>query len=267
MTSKQDRNKFIEITTSKLNPKELDWLNSKINIVSKTENAKKFGVFFSLASRFISKGFCEWKISEVEELKNIYPGFKKSPWTKLDLSRVCLMIVLDKTINKKVLLDFFKIAEMKEQISLYKGLFLLSNASEFSHQFTEGIRTNMVNVFDSLAQGNPFAQAYLNENSWNQLILKSLFMERKLYPIQDIDKGKNENLANMLQDYIKERWVAGREVSLEIWRMIDGFLRDDIKALIAKRGLEGNEKEIIEKLLDQNITISPEDWDAIGKIN
>lgn len=261
-----DNIKFVKLVKPKFSTKELNWITSKIAIISKLENSKKFAVFYSLASRFIGNESPSFTAEDIKELQTIYPGFNPVQWSKLDISRVLLMLALDVSINKEILFSFFEIAEMNEQISLYKGLFLLPNAIEFKHQFTDGIRTNMVNVFDSIAAGNPFAKTYLNENAWNQLILKSLFLDRKLYVIEGIDAGKNINLANMLQDYVKERWAAGRDVSLEIWRMIEGFLRKDIKELINKRPLKGKEKEILNKLLDQNSVLNKNYWDAIGAI-
>ena len=267
MISKEEQEQFNTLIKSKFNSKELDWINSKTAIISETNSGSKFGVFFSLASRFINNEQPVWDKSDLEKLEKIYPGFENASWSKLNMARVLLMTALDISVNKKILINFFEIAEMKEQTSLYKGLYVLLNASEFEGQYAEGIRTNMVNVFDAIACGNPFAKAYLQEDAWNQLVLKSLFLDRKLYTIQGIDQGKNENLANMLQDFVKERWAAGRQVSFEIWRMIEGYLRNDVKELFSNRTFKGTEKEIIEKLLNQNHSISTEYWDSIGKIN
>lgn len=268
MVSTQQQEQFIALTNSKLTTKELEWIKAKSTIVSSLETSSKFKVFFSLVVRFISDDCPLWNTYEIKIMESIYPGFSKSIWTKQDLTRVRLMMALDTSVNESVLSSFCEIAEMKEQVALYKGLFLLENASSFSKQVAEGIRTNMSNVFDAIASGNPFVKTYLNEDAWNQLILKSFFMDRKLYPIQYIDQGKNENLANMLQDYVKERWAAGRQVSLEIWRMIDGYLREDIKQLCSERDFEGLEKEIINKLLQQNGSqITGAEWDVIGKTN
>ena len=267
MMSKDKQDQFISITSNKLSVAENDWVTDKILILKDNDNVTKFGVFFSLASRFMSQTATNWNTKELESLEIIYPGFGNTQWTSLDIARVRLMMALHPEKNIKILSNVFEIAEMKEQASLYKGLYLLTNAEDFRHQVTEGIRTNMVNVFDAIAQGNPYAITYLSEDAWNQLILKSLFMGRKLYTIQGIDEGKNKNLATMLQDFVKERWAAGRNVSLEIWRMIDGFLRDDVKALMMSKYFEGIEKEIIEKILDENATISKTYWNTIGTLN
>ena len=267
MVSKTKQEQVTSIFKSKFTVAEIQWVNEKTAIVSGNETSKKFNVFFSLASRTINNDIAVFSEDEKQILETIYPGFSKSKWNKQDLARTLLMIALDVSTNKQILTDFFQIAEMKEQVALYKSLYFLENAPEFKAQYAEGIRTNMGNVFDAIASGNPYAKAYLEEEEWNQLILKSFFMDRKIYNIQGIDQGKNEHLALMLQDYVKERWAAGRQVSLEIWRMIDGYLRDDVKAIFAKKQFVGTEKEIITKLLEENSTIPQAYWDNIGKTN
>ena len=252
MISAEQQEQLILLIHSKLSNKELVWLKSKTEVLSNTEKSHKFKTFFSLTVRFISPDIVLWTNDELEILEQVYPGFGRSSWTKQDLARTALMMSLHSGINEPILLSFFEIAEMKEQIALYKGLYFLENASVFSKQVAEGIRTNMSNVFDAIASGNPFAQSYLSEEAWNQMILKSFLMDRTLYQVQYVDRGKNEKLANMLQDYVKERWAAGRQVSLDIWRMIDGYLRDDLKNQISKRTFEGMEAEVISKLLRQN---------------
>lgn len=267
MISKKEQIQFSTVVKTQFTATELEWINTKINLVSSIENSKKFTVFFSLVSRFISNNPCCWNLEHIDILERILPGFGKTTWTKQDIARVLLMISLDNSINKSIVVSFFEIAEIKEQIALYKGLFLLENASEFKNQVAEGIRTNMVNVFEAIAFGNPFPKTYLSEEEWNQLILKCFFLDLNLYNIQYIDKGKNNNLAKMLQDYVKERWAAGRNVSFEIWRMIDGYLRDDVAELIATKQFTGLEKEIIHKITEQKNLLTPNFWDTIGKQN
>lgn len=266
MSSTENQQRFINLVQSKLSESEIRWLHQKTTALSDLNNFKKFPIFFSLAARFISNEISQWNIEELQQMENIYPGFGKSSWTKQDLARVVLMIQLDASHNKQILESFFESAEMLELVSFFKGLYLLENASEFTKSVEEGIRTNMVNVFDSFTAGNPYASTYLEEWAWNQLILKAFFMDRPLYTIHNLDRGKNANLANMLQDFVKERWAAGRTVSPEIWRMIEGNLRDDVKQLILNRSFEGTEKRAIDMVLNTSNESKTETfWDNIGK--
>lgn len=267
MVSLEKQQEFSTLVTTKFTDKERAWINTKTTTVASIETSHKFSVFFSLVTRFFTNETSIWNISEIETIEQIYPGFSKSTWSKQDLARILLMIALDKSINESILRSFFEVAEMKEQVALYKGLFFLENAKVFSTQVAEGIRTNMANVFDAIASGNPFAYTYLNEDAWNQLILKSFFMDRTLYTVQYIDEGKNEKLAHMLQDYVLERWAANRQISPEIWRMINGYLREDIKAILLKRDFKNIEKEAIDAVLNKSKNTDSDFWNTIGKKN
>ncbi len=268
MASLEQQKQFETLAKLKFKDRELDWIQQKTTILENPENINKFNVFISLTSRFISKDTIKWKKEEIQILEQVYPGLEKSIWTNQDLARVILMLHIETSMNELILENLFEIAEMNELVALYKGLYLLENAKGFTKRFEEGIRTNMVNVFDALAAGNPFASRYLNERAWNQLVLKALFLDRPLYTIQNIDERKNINLANMLQDYVKERWSANRSVSPEIWRMINGYLRDDVKKIVQSRELKGLEKEALDQVLDKKEKSTPNDfWDNIGKSN
>lgn len=268
MSTALEQEQFIKLVQAKLSDVELIWLEQKTAILCNPETVEKFPLFFSQVSRFITKEIPKWELKELNQMEQVYPGFRKSSWTKQEMARVILMLTLAVSKNKQVLDSFFKAAEMKELIAFFKGLYLLENAEEFTSVVEEGIRTNMANVFDSFASGNPFAKRYLKEWAWNQMVLKAMFLERPLYTIQDIDAGKNKKLADMLQDYVKERWSAYRSVSPEIWRMIEGYLREDLEVLLLEREFEGIEKKVIDHLLnDSKKTENVHFWDTIGKLN
>lgn len=257
---------FAQLVLSNLSDKESEWLKKKMVLITATETKQKFPVFFSLTSRFISNSNVDWSEKERLDLEALYPGFLKSNWTKQELVRAVLMIQVPVSSNKEILNSFYEIAEMQELVAVFKGLHLLKNAKDFTKMVEEGIRTNMVNVFDALVVGNPFPFTYLEEWAWNQLVLKAFFLDRPIYTMQFVDEGKNENLANMLQDYVRERWVANRMISPEIWRLIDGYLRDDVKQLIEERTFVGIEKKAIDGLLETKKTPnSSKFWNNIGK--
>lgn len=264
MISKNNQELFLTLMSSQFNVKELGWISTKTSQLINDKAWSKFNVFFSLVSRFINDEVCNWDEHQLATLENIYPGFAQNTWNKQELARIQLMLSLDADISKNIIISFFETAEIKEQIALYKGLYLLDNAKDFTHQFTEGIRTNIVDVFDALAFANPFAKTYLNDDAWNQLILKCFFMDRPLYTVEGLDDRKNKDLADMLQDYVKERWAAGRNVPIEAWRIIEGYLRDDVKELITEKTFEGVEEKILENIIT-NKSISTEDWKIIGK--
>ncbi|HEY8611138.1 MAG TPA: EboA domain-containing protein, partial [Roseomonas sp.] len=67
---------------------------------------------------------------------------------------------------------------------------------------------------------------HFDENAWNQMVLKALFIGSTLAPIQRLDCRANPTLMRMLCDYARERRAAGRPVSPELWRCVGRFADD-----------------------------------------
>jgi hypothetical protein len=272
---KTDSGEIIKaVIQSKLSGSELEWFESNIAF----ENSVQFFHNFGLISRKIAPIIPEWTAQEKNVLEELYPGFTQSNWDLQQLCRCLLMIHLPIQQNVEVIKNLAEMAAIKELVCLYKGLFFLKNASDFVLMVQEGIRTNMVAVFDAIALTNPFTAKYLPIDPWNQLVLKAVFMGRPLYKIIDLDLRKNEKLALIVHDYIHERWSAGRLVSPEIWRLVDGYVNQEIATDLVNAIHTGdtltkqaaiktlkessfyNESEIPDEvLLDSTIT-----WNEIG---
>jgi hypothetical protein len=102
----------------------------------------------------------------------------------------------------------------------------------------EGVRSNMRVVFEAVAHRNPYPAEQFDEQAWNQLVLKALFVGSTLEPVVGLDARRNPALARMLCDYAHERWAARREVSPELWRCVGpyatGAVLDDFRRLLAQ---------------------------------
>jgi len=111
-------------------------------------------------------------------------------------------------------------ADLAESIAFYRGLPLYPSPELHLARAREGARTSMRPVFESVAHANPYPADFFDEAAWNQLVLKALFIETTLAPIQGLDRRGNLPLMRMLCDYAHERWAAGRKVSPELWRCV-----------------------------------------------
>ncbi|SHI05089.1 EboA domain-containing protein [Ferrimonas marina] len=119
-----------------------------------------------------------------------------------------------------LLATLFATGTEQELVLLYRSLALLAEPQRYLAQAREGARSNMIPVFLAVAHHNPFAADHFDEAGWNQLVLKAVFNQCALHPILGLDRRHNPKLAAMLGSYVRERWVAQREVPWEIWRGI-----------------------------------------------
>ena len=98
-------------------------------------------------------------------------------------------------------------------------------------------------LFEAVAHRNPFPRERFDQNRWNQMVLKALFVDSTLHPMQGLDDRANPELAHILCDYAHERWAAGRAVSPELWRCVGPFavgcMLDDLRKVLS----DGNATE------------------------
>ena len=139
--------------------------------------------------------------------------------------------------------QLFLTADVGETVALYRGLPLYPQPSLYIKRGAEGIRTNIKSAFEAVAHRNPFPREQFDEGAWNQMVLKALFIESSLSPIDGLDERANPELAGMLVDFAHERWAAGRAVPAELWRCVGPHADERAIADLAKVLSDGSERE------------------------
>ncbi len=261
-----DNNKTEEATltekllSNKFEGKEAEWLASALAKLQ--EKSKSFPLLLTLVDRKISDGILSWTPEELSHLKAVYPTFESTQWTKKAIASTILLLAIP-SADKAIIESAFDTAEMEESAILYKSLYFLGNAESFIKRFEEGIRTNMDHVVDALSANNPFPAQYLSQHSWNQLILKNIFTGRPLYKIYQLDERSNEDLAGIATDFIYERWSAHRQVTPEIWRLIQGHQSEKLMQDFEQRDKSEIEERVY-TVLSGRAESTPSFWQEVG---
>jgi hypothetical protein len=175
---------------------------------------------FTGASRFTGKARLHPDEALLNRAAQIRSGFQPLGWTCDQAVRSLLLLSVpqdDPIFYSRTILRLFSTADMAELVALYAALPLLPFPEHFVAQASEGVRSNMTNVFEAIALHNPFPSDYFDENAWNQLVLKALFTGRNLWLIQGMEKRSNASLSRTLIDYAHERQAAGRTVVPLLW--------------------------------------------------
>lgn len=222
-------------------PEAIDWLSRKLKQVAAPPDAgKDFYLAFSSVPRYMGKAPLQLTTADLQEAQRIRKGFNPANWTTDQMARTLLILTLLHTGKEEFIAQInklFSTADMGELVALYAAMPLLPYPEDFKARAAEGFRTNMSNVYEAVALNNPYPADYLDENAWNQMVLKTLFVGKPIYRIYGIDRRSNTKLAHILSDYAHERWAAGRPVSPELWRPVGPFIDEiiikDIKRLFA----------------------------------
>ncbi len=194
----------------------------------------------SLVTRKIGKADLALSPEELKHAAAARAGWDPSDWSLDQAARIYLLLASasDGEIFLRRLDQLCNTADVGELVAFYRGLPLYPDQPYYVLRAAEGIRTNMKAVFEAVAHRNPYPSEQLSEPAWNQMVLKTLFIDSTLHSIAGLERRANPTLARMLCDYAHERWAAGRPISPELWRCVgphaSGEMLSDLGRVLEK---------------------------------
>lgn len=236
---------LFSLLESRAEANSLDWLKNQAGKISQEGAPTKFFLAFSQASRFFKKEDLALNDSERAVAAQLSPGFDPSHWDCLQTARTFLLLQFpqEKEGWFKAVNQLFETGDYHEQQALYAALPLLPFQEDLLNRAIDGCRTNMTVIFDAIALNNPYPKEKFPEANWNQMVLKSIFMQRPLYRIQGLDERRNQALAEIASDFAHERWAAGRLVMPELWRLVVPFVNEKLLEDLKKVVFSENQME------------------------
>lgn len=232
------RDKLLEILENSSAPGAMAWLKDTISAQSENFEKRPFYYSFSGVSRHFEKsGEIDVSPEQFSTLEDTASGFSVEGWDQFRLARVILLLVLaeqEQSVFLETLAALRDTADLRESAAIFSAYPLLPHQDELVESAVDGLRTNIVDVFDSIALNNPFPLEHFSDEEWNQMILKAIFIARPLHRIVGFGKRSNDALAKAISDLAHERWAAGRAITPEAWRFVIGHLDESITADIAR---------------------------------
>ena len=214
-----------------------DWLSQKAAAIKTCATTTELNTAFVLIPRKTGRQPLELTNDESLQVEALAPASSFSGWTIDRLCRVWLLMQVpaaDERTYHSSIQNLFNAAEMNELVALYSALPFWAYPTAWKQQCAEGIRGNIGSVLEAIMYDNPYPAEYLDENAWNQLVLKAFFTEKDINRVAGIDKRANQKLADTLLDYVSERWAAGRTVSPQLWRLVGPFINQNTMPYLQK---------------------------------
>lgn len=201
------------------------WLRDAVASLTLGATDRELFRCVSLVSRKLGKSPLALDSAALASAEQARPGWNPSSWTLDQAGRVLLLLTsaADSDSFVRRLDQLCATADVDELLAFYRGLPVYPDAPRHRLRAAEGLRTNMKVVFEAVAHDNPYPAEQLEQDAWNQMVLKALFVGSALDPIVGLDQRANATLARMLGDYAHERWSAARPVSPELWRCVGPF--------------------------------------------
>lgn len=212
------------------------WLGKQLALMSGAASKADLFKAIGFAPRKLGKADLAFTADDLAQANRIRAGFDPAGWSVDEAARIAIVLrfaARDPDGFPALFTELCRSAEVGEAIALYRGLPLFPSPDRLVDQAGEGLRTHMRAVFEAIAHRNPFPREQFDQDRWNHMVLKALFIDSTLAPIQGLDERSNAELAQILSDYAHERWAAGRPVTPELWRCLgpfaEGRLVEDLK--------------------------------------
>ncbi len=225
-------------------PAEL-WLDAQLTKLAEAPSEHSLQIALGMAPRRLGKDDLALSESDLAAAETARPGWDPRGWSVDEAARI---LVLTEAGGRgaafaKRFTALCRTADAGEAIALYRGLPLYPDPELLEAQAAEGVRSNMRGTFEAVAHRNPFPRERFDENRWNQMLVKALFIGSTMQPVQGLDGRANPALAKILCDYAHERWAAGRPIAPELWRCVGPFAQGPALADLKRAAEAATETE------------------------
>jgi hypothetical protein len=203
-----------------LKPAANDWLRDTVTRVASDGGTRALFIAFGVAGRRTGRDDLQLAPADLAAAIAARSGWNPAGWSLDQTARTRLVLALPSSDARAWLttLDqLFAAAGLEELVALYQALPLLPHQEQLAPRIAEGVRSNMKAVFNAVALDNPIAAERLDQDAWNQLVLKALFVASPVARIVGMERRANGVLAQMLIDYARERIAAKRPVPVDLW--------------------------------------------------
>jgi hypothetical protein len=215
---------------ARLAPAGMAWLDEKSTALAAFPSAtpeKTVFTAFSSCVRYSGKAALGLDASALKAARAEVSGWNPSDWTCDQAARILLLLSLPPgPASAKTMDQLWQTADVSEAVALQKSVAVLANPEGHLARAREALRSNIQEVFAAITLRNPYPAAHFDNLGWNQMVVKTFFVELPLTAVEGLDRRVNAPLSRMLSDLAEERWAAGRTFSPQLWRCV-GPCADD----------------------------------------
>jgi hypothetical protein len=150
-----------------------------------------------------------------------------------DAARTLLLFALGDRVEAE-LADLYRFGDAAERRGLLRALPYLPVGDRAMEIVDDAIRTNDTRLV--AAALGPYATQHLDDAAYDQAVLKCVFIGVPIAPLDGLPERATPETARMLAAFVHERVAAGRDITAEVWDVIDRHPpADELAAIEAER--------------------------------
>jgi hypothetical protein len=214
---------FMRVLQAHATPEAVAWLAASLPRVGAKPVPGAFFASYAVVGRRVGSGKLELSTVQREGLARA--GVTRPDlWSIAELARAVLLLcaieVLPEAEHVSLVTEIFRKGDSAEQAAAMRALALLPHPQRFVELAADACRSNVLDVFASVACDNPFPAAYFPQLNFNQMVMKALFVELSLERILGWRARLDAELSRMACDYEAERRAAGRLIPADLTLLI-----------------------------------------------
>lgn len=209
--------------SKQLTQKAFTWAEDMVKAIQEEGYGKCFISSFAQISRRTGKEPIHLATTEIIEAQSLRKNWEPDKWLIDQVLRTLMLLSLNRDDEEnyvQTLETIFSNADMSELIALYQSLPLLPYPERWRTIAIEGVRSNIIPVFNAMALNNPYPNEYFDIDTWNRFILKAVFVGSPLHRITGLNARINAPLKLQLKDYLYEKSSAKRDPHPEVAPLI-----------------------------------------------
>jgi len=228
------KNSLIREIFPSISEAKQEWLQKALQTISTSDQiSEDLGLYSTMAKRKLGPAL----LTHSAGIDNEFSTINLQRWSIADAGRLILLITAIQHApeqSQSIIVNYYKMGDESEHIALIQGLIIFAPADFLTELALDVGRSNNLEVLAALILDNPYPACFYNEQEFNQMVLKALFLGLSIERIEGIQQRANADLTRMGENYVVEREQANRSVPVDIWLAIGPFASDTGKQQLLK---------------------------------
>ena len=216
---------YYELICRHCTPTSRQWWNDILANITSPFRREEFDKAYTRAARKLGGASLELDPDEVRALSSSgLPLFQGHALHELGRTVLLLCATEYLALNEQAewIEALYARGDNAEREALLHALPLLPEPDRFLSTAVEACRSNVQTVFEAIACENPYPARHFPELSFNQMVMKAIFIGVPLRRIVGLPARIAPVLVRMAKDYVQERTAAGRPVPDDIQFITSG---------------------------------------------